>query len=125
MTDRTRRAEMGRLTNIRTRLQPKGERVAFRPKRADRFYLSPEWRQLVRRIKDKRGNYCERCGADGRKERLIADHKVEVKDGGALLDEENVELLCHRKCNARKTAMARRARAEGKTLRSGSVRENG
>ena len=94
-----------------------GSRVKSAPKRPDRFYLSPEWRSLLRLIKQKRGNYCERCGADGRKERLIGDHKIEIKDGGALLDEDNIELLCHRKCHPRKTAMARRARAKGESLR--------
>lgn len=108
---------MGRLSNIRTRLSTKRGRVRTSPKRADRFYTSPEWRALVKLIKIKRGNFCEGCGADGRKERLIGDHDVEIKDGGSLLDEENVKILCHRKCHPAKTAAARRRRAMGSTLK--------
>lgn len=74
-----------------------------------RFYTSPEWRGLVRDIKAVRGNCCERCGSSYR---VAGDHKVELKDGGAPLDDENVELLCAA-CHNRKTAAARAARVSG------------
>lgn len=79
------------------------------PKLADALYTSPEWRGLVKRIKAKRGPYCERCGSS---HRVIGDHIIEVKDGGAPLDEANVELLCAAHHNA-KTAKARGERARG------------
>lgn len=108
---------MAKLTNMKPRLQAMRTRVKPPPKTADRFYVSPEWRTLLRMIKIKRGNYCERCGADGRKERMIGDHIQEIKDGGEPLDENNIQLLCHKKCHPRKTAMARQARAAGEALK--------
>lgn len=77
------------------------------PKQADKFYLSPEWRALVGRLRRERGAWCERCGST---HRLIGDHKVELRDGGAPLDPANVELLCQA-CHNRKTAEARARRA--------------
>lgn len=74
---------------------------------ADPFYLSRDWRELVGRLKRDRGAFCERCGSGYR---LIGDHVVELRDGGAPLDPRNVELLCQA-CHNRKTAQARAARA--------------
>jgi 5-methylcytosine-specific restriction protein A len=97
-------------------------------KRAEAIYLSPEWRDLVSRLIEKRGRRCEACGktheTDGSPVRLIGDHIIERRDGGADLDETNVQLLCARAggdgrphgdgargaCHPRKTAAARRAR---------------
>ena len=73
------------------------------------FYTSPEWRELVRDIKRRRGSWCQRCGST---KRIIGDHIVELKDGGAALDERNVELLCAA-CHNAKTAKARAARVVG------------
>lgn len=84
-------------------------RVRSLPKVAESFYQSKEWRELVRRIKAERGNWCERCGS---KHRVIADHIVERKDGGAELDPLNIELLCQA-CHNRKTADARARRVGG------------
>lgn len=84
-------------------------KVKVAPKVADPFYLSVEWRRLVARLKRERGARCERCGSD---HRLIGDHVVERRDGGAELDPANVELLCQA-CHNRKTAAARARRAAG------------
>ncbi|WP_246697254.1 HNH endonuclease signature motif containing protein [Rhizobium sp. G21] len=84
-------------------------RVAAAPKQAESFYQSREWRVLCAEIKRERGKACERCGST---DRVIADHIIERKDGGADLDKRNVELLCHRH-HAEKTAAARAARAKG------------
>jgi 5-methylcytosine-specific restriction protein A len=84
-------------------------KVSAMPKVAEGFYQSREWRQLVARIKRERGNWCERCGSTNR---VIGDHIVERKDGGADLDQSNVELLCA-KHHAAKTAAARARRARG------------
>lgn len=77
------------------------------PKRADGFYTSPEWRALMASIKRKRLDCCEQCGRSGT--RLFGDHIQELKDGGAPLDENNVQLLCG-SCHTAKTARARAAR---------------
>lgn len=77
------------------------------PKRADGFYTSREWRALMASIKRKRPHCCEQCGRTGT--RLFGDHIQELKDGGAPLDENNVQLLCG-SCHTAKTARARAAR---------------
>lgn len=100
---------MGRLKGLGPRLTSVRGRVRALPKVAEAFYQSKEWRDLVRRIKAERGNWCERCGS---KHRVIGDHKVERKDGGADLDPANIELLCQA-CHNRKTAEARAQRVGG------------
>lgn len=82
------------------------------PKVAERFYASPQWRGLVAAIKRERGNWCQRCGAGGKGARIIGDHVVERKDGGAELDPANVELLCL-PCHNTKTAAEKARRAMG------------
>jgi hypothetical protein len=83
------------------------------PKIVDPFYLSPEWRGLMARIIKQRGRRCEdrMCKTPGRTGmRVFGDHVIELKDGGAPLDEGNVLLRCG-SCHTRKTAEARAARA--------------
>jgi hypothetical protein len=83
------------------------------PKRADAFYLSPEWRALLNAIIARRGRRCEDpcCEVRGGRTcgRIFGDHIVELRDGGAALDERNVMLRCAA-CHACKTAAARAAR---------------
>ena len=81
-------------------------RLPSAPKVALPFYQSPEWRNLRDSVIKARGKQCEACPARGF---VIADHKVEIRDGGAALDPSNIKLLCA-KCHGRKTAKARRAR---------------
>lgn len=80
------------------------------PKVAEAFYLSPEWRALVASLIAQRGRRCECCGRthedDGRPVRIIGDHIVERRDGGADLDPTNIRLLAIG-CHNRKTARAR------------------
>lgn len=102
---------MGKLKNIAPRIGGLGARVKPPAKIADPFYLSREWRSLVAKIKRERGNWCERCGSG---DRVIADHIIERRDGGADLDPSNVELLCFTH-HQRKTAQARARRARGQT----------
>ena len=76
---------------------------------AQRLYESPEWRRL-RAIYFKRNPLCEVCYAEGRiTPAVICDHKVEIKDGGAKLDIENVTAMC-RACHNKKTASERAKR---------------
>lgn len=102
---------MGRLQGLKPRLGGLAMKLPPAPKLAEPFYQSKAWRSLVARIKRQRGNRCERPGC-GSTERVIADHIVERKDGGADLDETNIELLCAAHHNA-KTAAARARRAKG------------
>lgn len=102
---------MGRLTAAPLGPAMIGARLKLPPKMAERFYSSKEWRQLVARIKRQRGNWCQRCGS---KHRVIGDHIIERRDGGADLDEHNVELLCQR-CHQCKTADTQLKRARGQT----------
>lgn len=101
---------MGRLKMLPNRLSALPDRVKPLPKSADPFYQSAPWRGLVKDIKAQRGSWCERCGST---KGLIADHVIELKDGGAALDPSNVELLCARHHGA-KTQAARLARAQGR-----------
>lgn len=102
---------MGKLSNLRSRVRGLEGRLKPPPKIAEAFYQSKEWRSLVARIKRERGNWCQRCGSTNR---VIADHIVERKDGGADLDPANIELLCFAH-HQRKTADARKRRARGQT----------
>lgn len=100
---------MGRLSNIRSGLKPMAGSLRLPPKVADSLYTSREWRELVARIKRERGAWCVVCGST---HRLIGDHIVELRDGGAPLDAGNVELLCFTH-HQQKTAAARLKRARG------------
>ena len=86
-------------------------------KRAVPFYLSPEWRGLVDREMERRfgGRAKARCQDPEcrspwrRGIRLFGDHVVELKDGGAALDPNNIVFRCGA-CHSRKTAEARAVR---------------
>jgi 5-methylcytosine-specific restriction enzyme A len=66
----------------------------FQPekKRADDFYGSMPWRNLMKALISQRGRRCEECGKTG--SRIYGDHIHELKDGGAPLDPRNIRLLC-------------------------------
>jgi hypothetical protein len=115
------RGAMGRLKQIPARLKAPPPKVKALPKVADPFYLSPEWRTLVRDIKRERGAFCCICGSG---KRIVGDHRVELKDGGARLDPANVDLLCHG-CHQRKTARERARRAVGQSGDRGVVESLG
>lgn len=106
---------MGRLKAMPPLIGSMKAKVQFAPKMAEPFYQSREWRQLVASIKRERGSRCEEAGC-GSTNRVIADHIVERKDGGAELDRSNIMLRCAA-CHQRKTAVARRMRAQGQVYR--------
>lgn len=108
---------MARLSRLPGRLQSAPQRIAPAPKVALPFYQSPEWRALVALLKRERGCRCAKCQASG--VRIFADHVVELKDGGAALDPNNIMLLCGR-CHAVKTAAERKRRAVGGGRKSGA-----
>lgn len=119
-----------RLKAMKPKVAPMRGKVEV-TKRAEAFYLSKDWRGLVARLIARRGRVCEGCGKsredDGSPVRLIGDHIVERRDGGADLDPANVQLLCSAAggdgrphadgarggCHSRKTALARAARRQG------------
>ena len=65
---------------------------------AKALYATPEWKAVRRRMLGKQ-RICE-CGA----RTTEVDHRIAVKDGGAPLDEENLEARC-KPCHSRKTAL--------------------
>lgn len=99
---------MGRLRRPAERLQAPPRRIKPPVKKAEPFYLSRPWRDLVASIKRTRGARCQDCGATG--VRLIGDHVIERRDGGGDLDADNVRLMCW-PCHNRKTAKAKARRA--------------
>lgn len=104
---------MGRLRLIGQRLKPlQTARATVPPKVADSFYQSPAWREFASTVKKERGYRCEEVDCGYRGPRLIADHIIEVKDGGALVDRRNILIRCM-PCHNRKTAQAQRQRALG------------
>ena len=82
------------------------------PKQTDAVYASNEWRAFIDQVKNERGWKCQRCAATGRGIRLIGDHIHEIRDGGAVFERQNIQLLCL-PCHNTKTAQARTARREG------------
>ena len=97
---------MARLARAPARLSAAPRRLVAAPKAALPFYKSPEWTALRASIIEERGKRCEECGRAGY---VIADHVIEIKDGGAKLDRNNIRLLCPRDHGA-KTQRAKRAR---------------
>ena len=71
------------------------------------LYSSKEWLGLMANLKRTRGNRCEHCERTG--VRLVGDHVVELKDGGAALEPSNIALLCW-SCHTTKTNRARASR---------------
>lgn len=108
------RASLGTMMALKTtpsRLKPASQtRASFRKTDGGKnaaHYQTPEhaaWRAAVKR---RDGYRCVKCGTTG--PRLIADHIVEIEDGGAALDVSNGQTLCQAHHN-RKTEQARRAR---------------
>ena len=99
---------MPKLRTMQTGLRTMDARtIKVADKRADPFYLSPEWRKLMAQIIAERGRRCEDCGRTNT--RIFGDHVHELKDGGAQLDKRNVRLRCG-SCHTRKTAAARAER---------------
>ena len=74
----------------------------YRDKNAHEFYVSKQW-------KNKRLNYliehpfCEQCQKEGRLVKAqMVDHIVPIKQGGSLLDDNNLQALCN-SCHSRKS----------------------
>ena len=90
--------------------------VAVKPKQVDAHYLSPEHKAWRKAVIDRAGARCEAIGEDGKRcrkaapgHRMFADHIVEKRDGGDLLDPANGQCLCGSH-HSFKTARARAQR---------------
>ncbi|MBD2842696.1 HNH endonuclease [Erythrobacter sp. KMU-140] len=96
-------------------------RVRALPKVAERFYTSPEWKDYRKRhrawtVAQKGGCWCCVCGASGR---LILDHRVERRDGGADFPPfDEADWYCTG-CHNAKTAEARARRARARVKAGG------
>lgn len=106
---------MGKLKAMPGRLGAMPAKLRAMPKRAEGFYQSPEWQDYRRRHRAwtvaQQGGVC--CAVCGSTHRLILDHRVERRDGGADFPPfEQADWLCGPHHNA-KTAKARAARAVG------------
>lgn len=105
-------ALVSKLKASKPRLGGLAPRVRSAPKVAEDFYQSREWRALrARRTRD--GDYfgaLVRAKKDGSNGRVILDHVVERRDGGADLDPANTKWLTFNEHQA-KTAKAKAARA--------------
>jgi hypothetical protein len=105
-----------KLRIIRHKLRParRNSLVTVRAKKAEPFYLSAEWRSLMRDIIRSRGRLCEdpghAAGTPREGVRIFGDHIIEIRDGGPMLDPANIMLRCG-PCHGRKTAEARAMRA--------------
>ena len=80
-----------------------------RDKEMKRFYDGKPW-EALRRQKLARNKFCEECQRGGRLVlATMVDHIVEIKNGGAKLDMDNLQSLCH-SCHSSKTLRERNKR---------------
>lgn len=101
------------LKTLGTRLQRLDLRTARPPvKEALPFYQSTAWKGLMKAIFAKRGRVCQdrQCDDPTARGPRYGDHIIELRDGGAPLDEGNVMVMCAT-CHGRKTERERKARA--------------
>ena len=103
---------MGRLTTLKPRIAVLDTRTAQpAPKVADSFYNTTAWRE-ARQLALVLGAFqCAHCRC--KPKMLFVDHIVELSDGGAPLEQSNLEPLCG-SCHTAKTAKARARRQAAK-----------
>src|SRR5687768_12132585 len=101
---------MARLATLKPKVSTADLRkVKPPPKQADAELLTPEHRAWRKQVLERSGYQCVDCG---RSDKLIADHIVERRDGGAPYDPANGAARCP-SCHGVKTAKARAARLRG------------
>lgn len=98
---------MTRLRNLGARIGSVRTKLSLK-KRADPFYLSPEWRHLAAFVLQRDGGRCAVPGCETADLRVAVDHIIEIRDGGAPLDPQNLRLLCQPHHNAKTAANAAR-----------------
>jgi len=93
------------------------------PKETDPFYLSVAWRRFRNWFISKYP-LCQKCLEEGRETpAVMVDHIIEIKDGGALTDEDNAMSLCH-KCHNMKSAAERSRRKNHQQSRNDNRVDN-
>ena len=103
-------ARAARIPTLRPRIPTADvRRVKPPPKQADAELQTIDWRKLRADVIRDAGGRCQWPGCGRAERRMFADHKVERRDGGALLDRSNLWCLCGSH-HARKTAAARAKR---------------
>ncbi|MBO4394634.1 MAG: HNH endonuclease [Spirochaetales bacterium] len=66
----------------------------LRDRDADAFYHSSKWKRLRYQFLSEHP-FCEECRRHGRLTRAtVADHIIPIRQGGAMLDEDNLQALC-------------------------------
>jgi 5-methylcytosine-specific restriction enzyme A len=74
--------------------------VRLPPKQMDPVYNTPEYQAWRAVVVQRAGHRCEavdnghRCSRARPDHRMYADHIIELRDGGALLDPSNGQCLC-------------------------------
>lgn len=77
-----------------------------------KFYKKGCWKNLSAAYR-REHPLCEQCAKEGRITPAdVVDHIREISDGGALMDWENLQSLCH-SCHNKKTKAAARDRGRG------------
>jgi hypothetical protein len=91
--------------------------AAIPPKQADAVYQTALHREWARAVIERDGGRCQWPGCDkaAPAHRMVADHIVEVKDGGARFDIDNGQCLCiqHNTLKGSRARMARTAQRPG------------
>jgi len=100
---------VAKLKMLGARLGTAPPKLKRQPKTAELFYQSAAWHRAKAMKRAEGPAYCAVCGSG---HRLILDHKVERKDGGADLDLSNLQWLC-RPHHQAKTARAKADRLSG------------
>lgn len=107
-------AELMKVPVSSSRVPTKAGRVAPTQQKTNPFYQSAEWIALVAEVLLDRGRRCQECGRthniDKTPIRVFLDHIIELRDGGAKLDKNNLKVLCGM-CHSRKTMRERAKRA--------------
>jgi 5-methylcytosine-specific restriction protein A len=92
---------MSRLRTLTPRIRTLDTRTTRLPsKQKDPIYNTPEFAAWRAQVVGRAGGRCEavdhghRCSKAMPEHRLYADHIIEIKDGGALFDLSNGQLLC-------------------------------
>ena len=74
------------------------------------IYNSARWKKVRGLVMRRDGGLCQQCKREGRITPAdVVDHIVEIKDGGCVYCEDNLEALCHN-CHNKKTAKVREGR---------------
>lgn len=85
------------------------------------IYDSKRWRVLAKKAKMIAGGLCEKCLRNGRESYGdVADHIVELEDGGEPFSLSNIEVLCF-SCHASKTQREKDKRENKRHRQKGLV----